>query len=58
LAGVLHDIGHGPYSHLFDSVVKYDEEYNPKGIKGWEHEIAGLKLIDLLYEYVLKNKNE
>lgn len=49
LAGVLHDVGHGPFSHLFDSKVV--EQIN--GQK-WEHEIASLCLIDDMYKVVLK----
>ena len=53
LAGVLHDIGHGPYSHLFDNhVVK-----KVNGIK-WEHELASLCLIDILYDYVIKERQK
>ena len=44
LAGLLHDVGHGPYSHLFDTKVvhKVNDKY-------WEHEIASLCLIDKMY---------
>lgn len=48
LAGILHDIGHGPYSHLFDGNVVQ----KVKG-KHWEHELAGLCLIDILYNFVI-----
>ena len=48
LAGILHDIGHGPYSHLFDGHV-----VNEVNEKKWEHELASLCLIDILYDYVI-----
>ena len=48
LAGILHDIGHGPYSHLFDGSV-----IRKVNGKDWEHELAGLCLIDLLYKFVI-----
>ena len=49
LAGLLHDIGHGPFSHLFDGYVV-------EKVKGqdWEHEIASIYIIDDLYEYVAR----
>ncbi|KAE8669565.1 HD domain-containing metal-dependent phosphohydrolase family protein isoform 4 [Hibiscus syriacus] len=42
IAGLLHDIGHGPFSHLFES------EFLPKILNGfkWTHEQMSANLID------------
>lgn len=45
-AGLLHDIGHGPFSHLFES------EIVPiiTGNTSWNHEQQGLKIIDHIFD--------
>ncbi|KAL4354471.1 hypothetical protein GQ457_06G033880 [Hibiscus cannabinus] len=42
IAGLLHDVGHGPFSHLFE------REFLPKVLNGftWAHEEMSAKLID------------
>ncbi|KAL5582555.1 hypothetical protein UlMin_014997 [Ulmus minor] len=42
LAGLLHDVGHGPFSHLFE------REFLPKVRSGydWSHEQMSVKLVD------------
>ncbi|XP_021866599.1 uncharacterized protein [Spinacia oleracea] len=42
LAGLLHDVGHGPFSHLFES------EFLPRVLDGskWCHEEMSVKMID------------
>jgi deoxynucleoside triphosphate triphosphohydrolase SAMHD1 len=39
LAGLLHDIGHGPYSHMFDSHIVTEVKQDGKDRK-WTHELA------------------
>lgn len=40
IAGLCHDLGHGPFSHMFEEVV------DKLQIKEWKHEQATLKLFD------------
>ena len=45
IAGLCHDIGHGPFSHSFDSII------NSLGLEGkWDHEEFGGKIIKYLID--------
>ncbi|KAJ1282932.1 hypothetical protein BS78_03G088900 [Paspalum vaginatum] len=46
LAGLLHDIGHGPFSHLFE------HEFLPRAIPGstWSHEQMSVLLLDSIVD--------
>lgn len=46
IAGLCHDLGHGPFSHMYDGM------FIPKARPGstWKHEIASLAMFDYLVE--------
>ena len=44
IAGLCHDIGHGPFSHAFDIIV------NSLGLEGWDHEKFGGEIINYLID--------
>lgn len=50
LAGLMHDLGHGVYSHLFDRQV-VPKLFQRKGLKcNWEHEDASAMMLDYLVD--------
>ena len=50
LAGLVHDLGHGPFSHMFEDYMKQiDQHKQPKPPK-WEHEDMSAKLLRRLLE--------
>jgi len=48
LAGLLHDVGHGPFSHVFDY-----EFLKLMGINNWYHEDMSCKILDLILDRYL-----
>lgn len=46
LAGLCHDLGHGPFSHMFD------RNFIPAVRLGshWEHEVSSLAFVDLIFQ--------
>ncbi|XP_056277998.1 deoxynucleoside triphosphate triphosphohydrolase SAMHD1-like [Pseudoliparis swirei] len=46
IAGLCHDLGHGPFSHLFETFIKKER---PE--KGWKHEEASLLMFDYMVEH-------
>ncbi|XP_033117286.1 deoxynucleoside triphosphate triphosphohydrolase SAMHD1-like isoform X2 [Anneissia japonica] len=49
IAGLCHDLGHGPFSHVFDGV--FIPSIDPKS--KWKHEEASVKMFD----YLIKENN-
>lgn len=45
IAGLCHDLGHGPFSHLFDQLVM-----PALGMPNWTHEIASQSMFDYLID--------
>lgn len=43
LAGLLHDVGHGPFSHLFEQFV---HDTHPE----WSHECMSLRIVDHVFD--------
>ncbi|XP_053400924.1 deoxynucleoside triphosphate triphosphohydrolase SAMHD1-like [Mercenaria mercenaria] len=49
IAGLCHDLGHGPFSHLFDKM--FIPKVNSKS--KWKHETASV----MMFEYILEDNN-
>jgi HD superfamily phosphohydrolase len=45
IAALCHDLGHGPYSHMFEEVIN---ELRPDS--KWKHELASIKMLDYMIE--------
>uniref|UniRef100_A0A8W8MPZ4 HD/PDEase domain-containing protein n=1 Tax=Magallana gigas TaxID=29159 RepID=A0A8W8MPZ4_MAGGI len=48
VAGLCHDLGHGPFSHLFD--LQFFKKAKPG--ETWEHEDASIKMIQGIFEII------
>lgn len=51
VAGLCHDLGHGPFSHLFDQ--QFIKKARPDS--SWKHEDASIAMIDKIFEIIKQN---
>lgn len=63
MAGLMHDLGHGPFSHLFDRGVVPEllrlKNIDKKSINNWEHEQASEMLFkDMIDKNSLDVEND
>ncbi|XP_047675007.1 deoxynucleoside triphosphate triphosphohydrolase SAMHD1-like [Tachysurus fulvidraco] len=65
IAGLCHDLGHGPFSHLFEEVTMELSEklasipgkiVFSEALKNWKHEEQSGKMFDLLISHGIKKK--
>uniref|UniRef100_A0A8C6TWU8 HD domain-containing protein n=1 Tax=Neogobius melanostomus TaxID=47308 RepID=A0A8C6TWU8_9GOBI len=55
IAGLCHDVGHGPFSHMFDRM------FIPKArpdLKGWKHEKASIQIFEHIGKYKGRKENK
>lgn len=53
IAGLCHDLGHGPFSHTFESFyVNYKKK---KSERKWNHERMSLKIVERIVENIMDN---
>lgn len=52
LAGLCHDMGHGPFSHVFEELLKQS------GISGWTHEEMSVKVLKTIKEDLLEKHGD
>uniref|UniRef100_A0A8W8JIH1 HD/PDEase domain-containing protein n=1 Tax=Magallana gigas TaxID=29159 RepID=A0A8W8JIH1_MAGGI len=53
VAGLCHDLGHGPFSHLFDQL--FIPKFKKPGDQTWEHEDATLHMLDSIFKIITWN---
>ncbi|XP_070560339.1 deoxynucleoside triphosphate triphosphohydrolase SAMHD1-like [Ptychodera flava] len=57
LAALCHDLGHGPFSHMFDSL--FIPKFKPENYENWSHELGAVKIFDdMVKKYDLKSTFE
>jgi HD superfamily phosphohydrolases len=50
LAGLCHDLGHGPLSHAFDRWITERKGYKSFGKPPWSHELMSVQLLDYIID--------
>ncbi|XP_052063151.1 deoxynucleoside triphosphate triphosphohydrolase SAMHD1-like [Mytilus californianus] len=50
IAALCHDLGHGPYSHLFDRMFPEAMKKKDKNFEPWQHEEVSRKMFDHMIE--------
>jgi HD superfamily phosphohydrolase len=48
IAGLCHDLGHGPFSHMFEDFVNKARQRRDPNAKHWHHEEGSVQLLDYL----------
>jgi len=51
VAGLCHDVGHGPFSHLWEQFLAEARQQNPS-VVAWKHEQSSVDIIERIFENI------